>query len=236
MTLPPHSHASIKPAKSSSSPPHVPESSVPIPTTADASTFILGPDQAPSGLATSPLQSAIPMKEDETSKSASPISQTPKFRSLQSLDLHPPLSPRAGQKLRSPEYYGHKRAEPTQGAPSHMCSSLVPSASPSSTIRGSLTANTTESVPNRRRAQSLAEGTIGGSSVHPGYIQNPFAMEMTAEQRLFTNHENQSDEVLPMPNGTHCRRRSKASILERARRNTESLIDSFHDWFSSDDF
>lgn len=128
----------------------------------------------------------------------------------------------------------------------------MPLTSPSSCVRGPVgapltsTSNAVQLGPTRRRAQSLAEGTRVGSFEHPsGYIQNLYALEMTAEQRIATDQEDRSEQGLPVPNGTDSRKQSTAStsihdsvgiLWKRARRNTEGLLDSVHDYWLSDSF
>lgn len=104
-------------------------------------------------------------------------------------------------------------------------------------------------MATRLRAKSMAEGTRGGNIDFPtGYVQNPYASEMTPEQRLVTEQEGLAEQELPMPNYTHSRGTSTASatladgfenLRKRARRSTEGFIDDIHEWLwdrSASDF
>ncbi|KAL9585266.1 MAG: hypothetical protein Q9212_001627 [Teloschistes hypoglaucus] len=73
----------------------------------------------------------------------------------------------------------------------------------------------------------------------PGYIQNPYALDATVEQRLAAELESDNEELLPMPNVSRSRRLSAAStivegalvgLLKKARRNTIDLIEGVREW------
>ncbi|KAL9001061.1 MAG: hypothetical protein Q9188_005552 [Gyalolechia gomerana] len=170
-----------------------------------------------------------------------PTVQDLKYMNAPGSDIPPPPipPPKAGEVVRPPEYHALERASVTQAAPSQTCWPRVSSASLCSQTKGSNDAswspggNALQQRQSRKRAQSLSEGIRAENLEHPpGYSQNPYAMEMAAEQRLVTARENQSEQGLPMPNSTHIRRSSISTLWRRARRDTESLVDIVHDWLS----
>ncbi|KAL8938051.1 MAG: hypothetical protein Q9216_004103 [Gyalolechia sp. 2 TL-2023] len=151
----------------------------------------------------------------------------------------PPPPPKAREVVKTPEHYALGRASASQAASLQTYRPRVSSVSLCSKTRGSMDAswssggNPLQQRQSRRRAQSLSEGTKADNLEHPpGYSQNPYAMEMTAEQRVLTTHEDQSEQCLPLPNNTRIRRSSVSTLWRRARRDTESLVDMVHDWFS----
>ncbi|KAI4204181.1 MAG: hypothetical protein LQ350_001372 [Teloschistes chrysophthalmus] len=98
----------------------------------------------------------------------------------------------------------------------------------------------TTPAANQSTVPSSAKETQRGIYAHPlGYIQNPYALEATVEQRLAVELESDDEELLPMPNLTRTRRLSTASIiveggfvglLKKARRNTIDLIEGVREW------
>ncbi|KAL8719530.1 MAG: hypothetical protein Q9225_003473 [Loekoesia sp. 1 TL-2023] len=220
-----HAHDPIGPAKvSGNSSCAFPQFECPIRSSADTGNILFDPDRKPRHAVTSP------------SRSGSPV--------------FPP--PKAGEYVTPPKYQAFGRMQPLQAELLRTCPYQMPSAPPSSCVRGPISASPTSTSnaiqlgPARRRAKSLAEGTRGGSFEYPsGYIQNPYALEMTVEQRIATDHEDESEQGLPAPNGTHSRGKSTAStsihdsvgiLWKRARRNTEGLLDNVHDYWLSGSF
>ncbi|KAI4236128.1 MAG: hypothetical protein L6R40_006253 [Gallowayella cf. fulva] len=76
---------------------------------------------------------------------------------------------------------------------------------------------------------------------HPsGYIQNPYAAELTPEQRFAARREHQPGQGLPPPS-THSRRQSAASVviedgLAITMRMVEGLQEGFQEWFQTKAF
>ena len=164
----------------------------------------------------------------------STIYASPRKRSL-------PPPPRDGEKANAPEFYAFMPAvHPT----THPSSSL--SVSPRSSIGGpsAVTVMTRsdsfQPAATRSQTQFVVQDVRVGSFEHPsGYKQNPYAADMTPEQRFATEQEDQPEcgQVLPMPNNcTQNRRQSTASIVMNyllyPRRNTEDLFEGFQDWLS----
>ncbi|KAL8732321.1 MAG: hypothetical protein Q9181_004008 [Wetmoreana brouardii] len=163
--------------------------------------------------------------------------------------LSVPPPPKAGEKMQPPEYYTTTRTSQSQAAQPRVHPTQPFSATPRSSIGGSPKApkptygNAIQPALSRSRALSSVEDIRRTSYEHPpGYIQNPYASEMTAEQRFAVGQEDQIEQGLPMPSCAHSRRPSKASIiiedsvgnfLKRARRNTEELVEGVQEWFST---
>lgn len=156
------------------------------------------------------------------------------------LNLPPP--PKAGEKLRPPGFYALGQSAPAQERQPHhrhTCSTQA-SSRPWSIASPVEVGGSEQSVATRMRAKSMAEGTRGGHIEHapvtPGYVQDPYALEMTAEQRFATEQEDHDEQGLPLPNNTHRRGPSTASIEEIwkiARRNTEGIIDGIQEWLAN---
>ncbi|KAL9600552.1 MAG: hypothetical protein Q9219_003098 [cf. Caloplaca sp. 3 TL-2023] len=96
--------------------------------------------------------------------------------------------------------------------------------------------------PGRRRAQSLGEVTRARCFAHPpGYIQNPYALEMPMEQIFATTQEDRDGQGLPIAGSMQSKEANIANIgmdervgvlWKRARSNTANVIESVHDWLS----
>ncbi|KAL9602633.1 MAG: hypothetical protein Q9179_002490 [Wetmoreana sp. 5 TL-2023] len=155
--------------------------------------------------------------------------------------------PKAREKMRPPEYYTTARTSQAQAAQPRMYPTQTFSATPRSSIGGSPHAtnpaygNAIQPALSRPRALSIVVDIRRTSYEHPpGYIQNPYASEMTAEQRFAVEQEDQFVQGSPMPSCTHSRKPSTASIiiedsvgnfLKRARRNTEEFVEGVREWF-----
>lgn len=155
-------------------------------------------------------------------------------------NLPPP--PKAGEKLRAPDFYTLRQAAPIQERQSnHRHTYSTQTSSRPWSVAGPLDASGSDQpVATRMRARSMADGTIGGNKEHPpvapGYVQDPYALEMTAEQRFATEQEDHDEQGLPLPINTHRRGPSTASIEEIwkiARRNTEGIIDGIQEWLAN---
>ncbi|KAL8758745.1 MAG: hypothetical protein Q9184_003837 [Pyrenodesmia sp. 2 TL-2023] len=160
-------------------------------------------------------------------------------RSPHRRNLPPP--PKAGEKLRAPDFYTLRQAAPVQERQSsHRHTYSTQTSSRPWSVAGPLDASgSDQAAATRMRAKSMAEGTIGGNIEHPpaapGYVQDPYALEMTAEQRFATEQEDHDEQGLPLPINTHRRGPSTASIEEIwkiARRNTEGIIDGIQEWLA----
>lgn len=149
-------------------------------------------------------------------------------------------TPKTSKVVRSPECDGFEQASVAPAVQSQNCQLQIRSASldlqsnDSCDALGPSTGKPFQQHQNHRRAQSLSEGVRRDDNLKhpPGYIQNPYAMEMTAEQRLATAQENQSEQCLPMPNSVYIKRSSAGGLWRRARRDTGGLVDIVNDWLS----
>ena len=121
-----------------------------------------------------------------------------------------PPPPKVGEVLRSPEYYSPAQATPTKPVqsqpypqqmtlPSPITSNGQPPASTSSTsIHPSFASTPFLSTPQQARpisanpSPSSGGGGDGASLEHPpGYIQNPYASDLTPDQRFATEQASQ---------------------------------------------
>ncbi|KAI4235363.1 MAG: hypothetical protein LQ349_003211 [Xanthoria aureola] len=180
------------------------------------------------------------MRTDEAPRDASapPSGPNSSYASRRKTSLRPP--PRDGEKVQAPEFY---TITPVIHPPSRP--SLL-SVSPHSSIGGPSTGTAASRADSFQPAatQPQAQPVIQDTSFdHPsGYKQNPYAAELTPEQRLATEQEDQPeyDQGLPMPNCTQSRRQSTASVvikyLPSLRRNTEDLFEGFQEWLSKNIF
>lgn len=162
-------------------------------------------------------------------------------------NLPPP--PKVGEKLRPMEDYAPRNVAGVQGRHQHTRSLQMPPASPRPwSIGGSIGGPTevsytpneeaTETISTRSRAKSMAERTRKGTIEHPaGYVQNPYALEMSPEHRFAIEQEDQLEQTLPVPSCTPSRRPSTASsilgesieqVWKRVRRG--SIIGSAPEW------
>ncbi|KAL8901468.1 MAG: hypothetical protein Q9207_005191 [Kuettlingeria erythrocarpa] len=171
---------------------------------------------------------------------AAPPDQSRDKTSPRRLNLPPP--PKAGEKLRPPDFHALRQSAPAQERQAHHRHTYSTQASsrPWSVAGPVEIGGSEQPVATRVRAQSMAEGTIGGHIEHapvaPGYVQDPYALEMTAEQRFTTEQDDHDEQGLPLPNNTHRRGQSTASIEEIwkiARRNTEGIIDGIQEWLAN---
>ncbi|KAI4184558.1 MAG: hypothetical protein L6R41_004656 [Letrouitia leprolyta] len=145
--------------------------------------------------------------------------------------------PKTVNVMRSREFHGFEQASVNQAVPLQDCRLQAQSASLYSQSNGSYDASTSEALQqqqqNRRRTQSLSDGIRRGHLEHPpGYSQNPYAMEMTAEQRFTRAQENESEQGLPMPNNIDITSSTVVDLWRRARNTTESLVAIVNDWLS----
>lgn len=155
-------------------------------------------------------------------------------------NLPPP--PKVGEKLRPMEEYAPKHIAGVQGRHQHTKSSQMPPASPrpwsiGCPIEVSLTpTEEVTEISTRSRAKSLAERTREGSIEHPtGYVQNPYALEMSPEQRFAIEQEDQLEQTLPVPSCTPSRRPSTASSVvgERIEHLWNRTRSSALEWLES---
>lgn len=206
------------------------------------------PGRVPFQAAFSASQSETRIGAAERDIAAFSPAQGCKPMSPQRPTLPPP--PKVGEKAMPPEYYAPRQAGLVQGRHRHASSLQMPPVYPrlesvggQADVWNTPTGRANERIPARSRAKSLAEGTTGGNMEHPpGYMQNPYASDMTPEQRFATAQEEDTDEGLPMPNCTQSRRPSTASasledsidtLWRRARKNTGGFIDGVQEWLSN---
>ncbi|KAL8979210.1 MAG: hypothetical protein Q9205_005400 [Flavoplaca limonia] len=152
------------------------------------------------------------------------------------LSLRPP--PRDGEKVQAPEFY---TLNPAVDAPSRPSLSSVSARSSTGGPSAGTAASRSRSFQPAAtsRPQAMVEDMRAASFDHPsGYQQNPYAAQLTPEQRLATEQDDRQEyeQGLPMPNGTHSRRQSTASAvinyLPYLRRNTEDLFEGVQAWLS----
>ena len=169
--------------------------------------------------------------------SAPPLSPRPSYARSRKLGLRPP--PKDGEKVQAPEFYSFN---PVLDAPSRPSLSSVSARSSTGGPPAGTAASQSRSfqpAATSSRPQATVEDMRAASFDHPsGYQQNPYAAELTPEQRLATEQDNRPEyeQGLPMPNGTHSRRQSTASAvisyLPYLRRNTEDLFEGVQAWLS----
>ncbi|KAL8922833.1 MAG: hypothetical protein Q9208_004958 [Pyrenodesmia sp. 3 TL-2023] len=183
---------------------------------------------------------ALPAEEAVHVAAAESLKQIRDNTSLRRQTLPPP--PKAGEKLRAQDFYTLKQGAPMQKRQSyHRHTHSTQAASRPWSVTGPLEVGGSEQpVATRTRAKSMAEGTLEGNIEHPPmapcYVQDPYALEMTAEQRFATEQEDHDEQGLPLPINTHRRGPSTASIEEIwkiARRNTEGIIDGIQEWLAN---
>lgn len=136
---------------------------------------------------------------------ATPISSSTPVNAKPSL----PPPPKVGEMLRSPEYYSPAQATPTKSVqsqpylqqmtlPSPVASNGQPPASTTSTtFQPSFGSAHSLSFPQRPTPVNLSSvsggGRDGASLEHPpGYVQNPYASDLTPDQRYATEQASQS--------------------------------------------
>ncbi|KAL8758555.1 MAG: hypothetical protein Q9199_001408 [Rusavskia elegans] len=185
------------------------------------------------------LASPSNMRTDEAQRdsSAPPSGPSSSYASPRKTSLRPP--PRDGEKVQAPEFYAFTPAVHPPSRPPW--SSVSPHSSiggPSAMTAASRT-DSFQPAATRPQAQPVIQDMRAGSFDHPsGYKQNPYAAELTPEQRLATEQEDQPEyeQGLPMPNCAHSRRQSTASVvinyLPYLRRNTGDLFEGFQEWLS----
>ncbi|KAK4697582.1 hypothetical protein P7C71_g512, partial [Lecanoromycetidae sp. Uapishka_2] len=117
-----------------------------------------------------------------------------------------PPPPKAGEKPMPPEYYAPVQSTPAQPAqpqpyPHQMSETLLGQASygvPSSSTTSTTTA---PSHPNHAAPTTLPPSavSVGRASLEhpPGYVQNPFASDMTPDQRLAAEQRENESDTLP---------------------------------------
>ncbi|KAL8782773.1 MAG: hypothetical protein Q9213_005097 [Squamulea squamosa] len=141
--------------------------------------------------------------------SAPPSGSGSIYASPRKRNLPPP--PKDGEKFRSPEFYTFPPSEhPSSASVSPRSSIGNPEAVTALSPRDSF-----QPGAMRSQAQSVVHTTRTGSHEQPSvYIQDPYAAELTPEQRFAAEQENQPDSelVLPLPS-THSRKQSSASIV-----------------------
>lgn len=228
MAIPLHSQSPVRPVQMSS----------PLRTTFNREPSDFIPDSSEVvALSTRP---GLPAEEAVHVAPAESPKQTRDNTSLCRQDLPPP--PKAGEKLRPPDFYTLKQGSPVQKRQSyHRHTHSTQAFSRPWSVAGPLEVSGSEqAVATRTRAKSMAEGTSEGNIEHPpmapGYVQDPYALEMTAEQRFATEQEDHDEQGLPLPINTHRRGPSTASIEEIwkiARRNTEGIIDGIQEWLAN---
>ncbi|KAL8973102.1 MAG: hypothetical protein Q9183_000171 [Haloplaca sp. 2 TL-2023] len=156
-----------------------------------------------------------------------------------------PPPPRTGQRMEPPEFYTVTQAtSPQRGQQPRIYPIQRSPISPRSSLGEPLHewstrySNETQVASNHSRVQSFTEDIRRGSYEHPpGYIQNPYASEMTAAQRFAVEQEDQVDRGLPLPGCTHSRKPSTASIIledsvASLRRFPEVVAERLQDWLS----
>ena len=165
--------------------------------------------------------------------SAPPVSPRSSYALSRKPSVRPP--PRDGERAQAPEFY---TLTPAVHPPSRASLSSI---SARSSIGGPSvgTATSRSQSFQSSRPQAMVKDVRAASFDHPsGYKQNPYAAELTREQRLATEQEDwpEYEQGLPMPNGTHSRRQSTASAvmnyLPYLRRNTEDLFEGVQAWLS----
>lgn len=142
---------------------------------------------------------------------AAPVPPPPSITSKPSL---PPPPPKAGEKLLSPEHYAPVHSTPAQPLPYPLRVSQPTVDQPLKGLPpGSTTSTSTRPSFNpSAQPDNLSSPTdlpVRASLEHPpGYVQNPFASDMTPDQRVATEQqqENRSDTLpslgyLETPNG-----------------------------------
>lgn len=212
----------------------------------DANKPLSSPENVSLPAATPTMNSKIMTVAPEGDVAAFPPRESRTSTSRRRPDLPPP--PKVGERLKHPDYYAPRQTLPPQRSHQHSHSLQMPLAHPRPwSIEGPINTSSTlpseadPPVPARSRAKSVVE-RIGSSTEHPpGYIQDPHASEMTAEQRFATEQEDGTEQGLPLPNCVHSRRQSTVSatledsidsLWRRARKDTESFIDGLQQWLS----
>ncbi|KAI4104751.1 MAG: hypothetical protein L6R37_003105 [Teloschistes peruensis] len=155
-------------------------------------------------------------------------------------------SPEADEEVQPPEDYatiqrGKISVPQLQEFPAPP-TSMIPRASLENMSHAPTTSSSSATTPaaNQFTVPSSAKETQRGIYAYPpGYMQNPYAMEATVEQRLAAELEGEDEESLPAPNLSRTRRLSAASslvegglvgLLKKARRNTIDLIEGVREW------
>ncbi|KAL8636662.1 MAG: hypothetical protein Q9228_005967 [Teloschistes exilis] len=155
-------------------------------------------------------------------------------------------SPKADEEVQPPEDYatiqrGKISAPQLQECPAPP-TSMIPRASFENLSHAPSTSSSSATTPaaNYFTVPSSARETQRAIYAHPpGYMQNPYAMEATVEQRLAAELEGEDEGFLPAPNLSRTRRLSAASnlvegglvgLLKKARRNTTDLIEGVREW------
>ncbi|KAL8694236.1 MAG: hypothetical protein Q9218_001062 [Villophora microphyllina] len=157
-----------------------------------------------------------------------------------------PPSPKAGEGTQPLEHHATIPTEPVSLPQPQSCPSWPVSISSRPSLEGLSHAPITWSnyaiapTPIQSAVPSIAREPRKGSYAHPpGYMQNPYALEATAEQRFAVEQKDEHEEGLPMPTSTHRRKSSTASViiggtvvdlLKKARRNTKDFIEGFQEW------
>lgn len=218
----------------------------PVPTFSDPGRSLFSPGYSPAQPVAAAPSSSLVKGESQSYSGAIMSVPSPNTMSPKKWTVPPP--PKAGQKMQPPAYYTATQAVPAQAAQPQTYPTQRSSVSPCSSIGCQLHESTISysngihPASDHSRAQSITEDIRRGSYEHPpGYIQNPYASEMTPEQRFATEQEDQVEQGLPMPSCTHSRKPSTASIiieesvgnlLKRARRNTEDFVEGVQEWLS----
>ncbi|KAL8657676.1 MAG: hypothetical protein Q9226_001685 [Calogaya cf. arnoldii] len=191
------------------------------------------PDYSLTQTITSASPPSMTMGAAQRETAAPPSGPRPTYTSPRKMSLRPP--PKDGEKVQPPEFYTVTPAVQPPTRPS------LSSVSPRASIGGSSTSrnNSFQPTATQSRAQPGVRDMGAGSFDHPsGYKQNPYGAELTPEQRLATDQEDvpEYEQGLPMPNCTHSRKQSTASVvinyLPYLRRNTEDLFEGFQEWLS----
>ena len=117
-----------------------------------------------------------------------------------------PPPPKAGEKPMPPEYYAPVHSTPTRLQPYPPQMAQPPLGSyPNGIPHGSTTSTTVPSFPPSAPPISLTAASSAGSPTRaslehpPGYVQNPYASDMTPAQRLAApQRENESETSQPL--------------------------------------
>ena len=197
------------------------------------------PEYSPTSAASPTKPTNMTAGEAPRHSSGRPLGSGPSssYSSPRKSSLRPP--PRDGEKVQAPEFYTFTPAVHAPSRPS--LSSVSPRSSTGGPPAGTAASprNSFQPAVTRSQAEHVVDDMRAPSFDHPsGYKQNPYAAELTPEQRLATEQEDQPEheQGLPMPNCTHNRRQSTASAvinyLPNLRRNTEDLFEGVQEWLS----
>lgn len=209
-----HTQDPISPEEDSQTP------SQPSTTTAPSNGYALARPGAAAPTPTSTVASSSTYGPSPPQPGAVPVPTPPTTTAKATL----PPPPKAGERPMPPEHYAPVQSTPAQPAhsqpyPSQMSQPPLGQA-PYGVPPGSTTSTTTAaSYPNYCPPTTLptSDAPAGGASLEhpPGYVQNPYASDMTPTHRLAVEQrQNESDTLPSLGYNDHARKSSNAGLGE----------------------